>query len=61
MRIHQGELCSGDLELGTYYIKEIRPSEGYMLDEAIYDVTIYKDQMIKIEKRDETAREAQMN
>ena len=44
----------GDLELGKYYIKEIRPSEGYMFDEAVYDVTIsYKDQMIKIEKRDE--------
>ena len=54
-----GRTLFGDLELGTYYIKEIRPSEGYMLDEAIYDVTIsYKDQMIKIEKRDETASEA---
>ena len=55
-----GRTLFGDLELGTYYIKEIRPSEGYMFDEAVYDVTIsYKDQMIKIEKRDETASEAQ--
>ena len=54
-----GRTLFGDLELGTYYIKEIRPSEGYMFDEAVYDVTIsYKDQMIKIEKRDETASEA---
>ncbi len=54
-----GRTLFGDLELGRYYIREIRPSEGYMLDEAIYDVTIsYKDQMIKVEKRDETAREA---
>ena len=54
-----GRTLFGDLELGKYYIKEIRPSEGYMFDEAVYDVTIsYKDQMIKIEKRDETASEA---
>ncbi len=59
MRIHRGELCSEIWSWGTYYIKEIRPSEGYMFDEAVYDVTIsYKDQMIKIEKRDETASEA---
>lgn len=58
-----GRTLFGDLELGTYYIKEIRPSEGYMFDEAVYDVTIsYKDQMIKIEKRDETAqRGSKMN
>ena len=54
-----GRTLFGDLELGKYYIKEIRPSEGYMFDEAVYDVTIsYKDQMIKIEKRDETASDA---
>lgn len=54
-----GRTMFGDLELGSYYIREISPSEGYMLDEAVYDVTItYKDQMIKIEDRDETAGEA---
>ena len=54
-----GRTLFGDLELGKYYIKEIRPSEGYMFDEAVYEVTIsYKDQMIKIEDRDETASEA---
>lgn len=48
-----------DLELGQYYIREITPSEGYMLDEAIYDVTFtYHDQMVKVEVRDEAARDA---
>ncbi len=55
-----GRTLFGDLELGSYYIKEITPAEGYMLDEATYDVTFtYKDQMVKVETRDETAGEAQ--
>ena len=29
-----------DLYLGTYYLKEIEPSEGYTLDETEYDVTL---------------------
>ncbi len=50
----------GDLELGSYYIKEIRPSEGYMFDEAVYPVSFtYKDQMVKIESRNETAGQAE--
>lgn len=54
-----GKTLFGDLELGSYYIKEITPSEGYMFDEAVYPVTFtYKDQMIKVEKRDETAGQA---
>lgn len=54
-----GKTLFGDLELGSYYIKEITPSEGYMFDEAVYPVTfIYKDQMVKIENREETAGEA---
>ncbi len=54
-----GRTRFGDLELGEYYIREITPSEGYMLDEASYDVTFtYKDQMVKVEVRDETAGEA---
>lgn len=55
-----GKTLFGDLELGSYYIKEITPSEGYMFDEAVYPVTFtYKDQMIRIEKRDETAGQAE--
>ena len=51
-----GKTLFGDLELGSYYIKEIKASEGYMLDEAVYPVTFtYKWQMVKIENRKETA------
>lgn len=51
-----GRTLFGDLELGSYYIREIQPSEGYMLDEAVYPVTFtYKWQMVKIENRNETA------
>ncbi len=54
-----GKTMFGDLELGKYYIKEITPAEGYMLDETIYDVTFtYKDQMVKVEVRDEAAKDA---
>ena len=54
-----GKTLFGDLELGSYYIKEITPSEGYMFDEAVYPATFtYRDQMIKIERREETAGEA---
>lgn len=54
-----GKTLFGDLELGSYYIKEITPSEGYMLDEAVYKATFtYKWQMTKIEERNEQAKEA---
>ena len=54
-----GKTLFGDLELGKYYIREITPAEGYMLDETVYHATFtYKDQMIKIETRNETAAEA---
>lgn len=54
-----GKTVFGDLELGKYYIKEITPSKGYMLDETPYDVTFtYKDQMVKVEVRDEEAKDA---
>ena len=54
-----GKTLFGDLELGSYYIKEIKASEGYMLDETIYPVTFtYKWQMVKVENRNETAGDA---
>lgn len=54
-----GRTMFGDLELGSYYIKEITPSEGYMYDETVYFAAFtYKDQMIRIEKREETAGQA---
>lgn len=53
-----GKTLFGDLELGKYYIKEVTPSVGYLLDETIYDVTFtYKDQMVKVEMRDEEAKD----
>lgn len=55
-----GKTAFGDLELGKYYIKEIVPTNGYMLDETIYDVTFtYKDQNVKVEVRNETAAQAE--
>ncbi|MCI9305205.1 MAG: hypothetical protein HFI28_01825 [Lachnospiraceae bacterium] len=54
-----GRTAFGDLELGSYYIKEITPAPGYMLDEAIYSVTFtYKNQMTKVEVRNERASDA---
>ncbi len=55
-----GRTLFGDLELGSYYIREKAPSEGYMRDEASYPVTFtYKNQMVKLETRNETAGEAE--
>lgn len=54
-----GRTLFGDLELGRYYVKEIRPAKGYLLDESIYPVTIaYHSQMIKTEYREENAGSA---
>lgn len=54
-----GRTVFGDLELGKYYIKEITPAPGYMLDETRYDVTFtYKNQMTKVEVRNEKAGDA---
>lgn len=54
-----GRTLFGDLELGSYYIREITPSEGYLLDEAVYPATFtYRDQTVKIECREETAGQA---
>lgn len=51
-----GRTAFGDLELGSYYIKELTPAPGYMLDETRYDVTFtYKNQMTKVEVRNEKA------
>lgn len=54
-----GRTGFGDLELGSYYIREITPSQGYLLDETVYPVTVtYRDQRVKVETRKETAAEA---
>ncbi len=38
----QGEFHFGNLYFGSYYIREIEPSEGYLLDETIYPVEFKK-------------------
>ena len=48
----------GDLYLGTYYLKEIEPSEGYTLDETEYDVTLaYQGQTTATVTIDQTVKE----
>ena len=47
-----------DLYLGTYYLKEIEPSEGYTLDETEYDVTLaYQGQTTATVTIDQTVKE----
>ncbi len=47
-----------DLYLGTYYLKEIAPSEGYTLDETEYDVTLaYQGQTTATVTIDQTVKE----
>lgn len=54
-----GKTLFGDLELGSYYIKEIKPPEGYLFDEAVYPASFtYKWQTVKIESRNEKAESA---
>lgn len=55
-----GRTVFGDLELGKYYIREITPAQGYMLDETRYDVTFtYKNQTTRVEVRSEAAKDAE--
>lgn len=54
-----GKTAFGDLELGSYYIRELTPPEGYMLDEARYPAAFtYKNQMTRVEVRNEQAKDA---
>ncbi len=47
-----------DLYLGTYYLKEIEPSEGYTLDETEYDVELaYQGQTTATVTIDQTVKE----
>lgn len=47
-----------DLYLGKYYVKEISPSEGYLLDETEYDIVCdYEGDMIPQVLRDAKSRE----
>lgn len=54
-----GRTVFGDLELGSYYIRELTPPEGYMLDETRYPATFtYKNQTTRVETRNEQAKNA---
>ena len=36
----EGKAASADIEIGTYYVKEITASKGYTLDTAVYTVNV---------------------
>lgn len=47
-----------DIELGKYYIKQIKPSKGYNKDETQYNVDItYENERIAIEEESKTVQE----
>ena len=54
----EGTLDFTDLYLGNYYVKELEPAEGYLLDETEYPVTVdYEGQEVKIVHRYVTVKE----
>lgn len=54
----EGTLDFTDLYLGNYYVKELDPAEGYLLDKTEYPVTVdYEGQEVKIVHRDVTVKE----
>lgn len=54
----EGTLDFTDLYLGNYFVKEIEPAEGYLLDETEYPVSVaYEGQEVKIVHRDITVKE----
>ena len=47
--IQNGQCTWDELYLGAYYVKEIIPATGYLLDEKEYDVTLtYADESVEI-------------
>lgn len=53
-----GEIKFEHLYLGEYYIKEIEPSEGYLLDSTEYDVNInYAGQTVEVTNKNTTVYE----
>lgn len=56
-----GEIKFEHLYLGDYYIKEIEPSEGFLLDTTVYNVTInYAGQNVEITNKSTTVYETVM-
>lgn len=57
----KGQLCFSQLPLGSYYIKEIRPSRGYLMDPERYPVEcLYEGQDKEYIKRSVVSRERVM-
>ncbi len=53
-----GEFSFYNIELGKYVLKEVKASEGYMLDETAYELTFtYDDETQRVILRDESSRE----
>ena len=53
-----GKAFIDDLYLGKYYLKEITPSEGYLLDEKEYDIDCaYEGDLVKTVKKTCTSKE----
>ena len=43
-----GEALSGELRLGDYYIKETKAPEGYLMDTAVYPVTLTQEDAVEV-------------
>jgi len=53
-----GKAYTSDLYLGKYFIKEMIPSEGYLLDEKEYDLDCaYEGDLVKTVKKTTTSKE----
>lgn len=53
-----GEASIGDLYLGKYYVKEITPSVGYLLDEAEHDLSCdFEGDLVAVVERETTSPE----
>ena len=57
-QIKDGKIDFANLYLGNYYVKEISPGEGYLLDETAYPVEVaYEGQEVEIVHRYVTVKE----
>ena len=60
--IQDGKADFTNLYLGNYYVKEISPGEGYLLDETAYPVEVgYEGQEVAIVHRNVTVKETVKN